>query len=80
MVITNGIVASLVRNPMMIKIEQINSANTTKRNEISEPMPIGSPNFRFPLSSLRNFGHPCVSIIPDVNTLTINSPILIGFE
>ena len=49
---------ALIRDPKpkIRAIEAKNSAKTTKMNDPSAPIPIGSPNFKFPSKSLNNFG------------------------
>jgi hypothetical protein len=44
MAIINGMVANLVNNPNIINAAQKNSANTTKANEVVDPILNGSAN------------------------------------
>ena len=66
MVIINGIVASLVLNPIKINIEQKNSANIARKSDNSLPIPIGSGKPKSPEMNLTNFGYPWASIKPAI--------------
>lgn len=70
MVTINGNVAKRVLNPIIIIMEQKNSANVANTRLGTIPMPIGSANFSSsPLKNFKIFGSPWPLIIKKDTTI-----------
>jgi len=69
-----GIEDNLVPNPTIRRIEQKNSANTTRTREVTCPNPSGSKNaISSPEKSKLNLGIACVNINIPIETLKTSS-------
>lgn len=77
MVIMIGIDASRDLYPMIINIEQKNSAKVARISDNSGPKPMGSGKLKSPLKSLSSFGNPCVSIKKPTANLNISKAMFI---
>lgn len=70
-----GITANLVPRPINTSIEQINSAKTTSKKEVTAPIPKGSPKVISSLpKNVKSFGNPWVSVKAEIPTLKISKP------
>lgn len=73
MVMINGIAAIRERKPIIINMEQKNSAKVARRSDNIEPIPIGSGKLKSPVINFPIFGIPCVSINTPTTILNNNN-------